>query len=154
MSKYIDAGQFRLLLKSRYDALTKQMEECAEKELWSIRHDKKVTLYDVEDTMNALDDFSAVDVQEVRRGQWIDKKYRWIKSISMWWSAAYKCSVCGEAGIKDWNYCPHCGASMVNEFEEPEINPCRGCADYDGQGGCISKGGCGARMVDNEAEED
>lgn len=47
-----------------------------------------------------------------RRGQWINKKYRWIKSISMWCSAAYECSVCGEAGIKDWRYCPNCGAKM------------------------------------------
>jgi len=47
-----------------------------------------------------------------RRGRWVNEKYRWIKSISMWWSAAYECSVCGEAGIKDWHYCPNCGARM------------------------------------------
>ena len=47
-----------------------------------------------------------------RQGKWVNEKYRWIKSISMWWSAAYECSVCGEAGIKDWHYCPNCGARM------------------------------------------
>jgi rubrerythrin len=47
-----------------------------------------------------------------RHGRWIHKKYRWIKSISMWWSAAYECSICGEAGLKDWSYCPNCGAKM------------------------------------------
>lgn len=31
----------------------------------------------------------------------------------------------------------------AEEFEEPEINPCRGCEDYDGYGGCKSNGGCG-----------
>lgn len=59
----------------------------------------------------------------------------------------YVCSVC--EGFSDFatNYCPHCGAKMeVDEWEEPEINPCRGCIDYDGKGGCKSNGGCGAEM--------
>lgn len=30
-----------------------------------------------------------------------------------------------------------------DDWEEPEINPCRGCDDYDGRGGCKSHGGCG-----------
>lgn len=34
---------------------------------------------------------------------------------------------------------------VTDDYEEPEINPCRGCEDYDGKGGCISKGGCGER---------
>jgi hypothetical protein len=34
-------------------------------------------------------------------------------------------------------------AARVDEWEEPEINPCRGCDDYDGRGGCKSAGGCG-----------
>ena len=60
-------------------------------------------------------------------------------------------------------YCPNCGAKMdreeENKYEEPEINPCRGCEDYDGKGGCKSQGGCGAKMdaptqksVDNALE--
>lgn len=36
--------------------------------------------------------------------------------------------------------------------EEPEINPCRGCEDYDGEGGCLSNGGCGAKMEEEEDE--
>lgn len=32
---------------------------------------------------------------------------------------------------------------MDKEWEEPEINPCRGCKDYNGRGGCLSNGGCG-----------
>ena len=31
------------------------------------------------------------------------------------------------------------------KWTEPEINPCRGCEDYDGQGACKSNGGCGER---------
>ena len=38
----------------------------------------------------------------------------------------------------------NCGAKMDDDWEEPEINPCRGCDDYDGRGGCKSHGGCGA----------
>lgn len=34
------------------------------------------------------------------------------------------------------------------EYEEPEINPCRGCEDYDSKGGCLSNGGCGERKDD------
>ena len=45
--------------------------------------------------------------------------------------------------------CFHCGCKSVmwddiyNEIDE-NINPCKGCGDYDG-GECISKGGCGSR---------
>ena len=74
-----------------------------------------------------------------RHGRWIDG---WI------------CSQCGEAyhtsGAEyGWNYCPNCGAKMDKDWEEPEINPCRGCRDYNGMGGCKSNGGCGR----NEVEE-
>lgn len=34
-------------------------------------------------------------------------------------------------------------AQTGGDWEEPEINPCRGCDDYDGRGGCKSAGGCG-----------
>lgn len=47
------------------------------------------------------------------RGKWTGgKKYRWVKSISMYWHEALECSVCGEAGIKEWKFCPNCGARM------------------------------------------
>ena len=36
------------------------------------------------------------------------------------------------------------------EYEEPEINPCRGCEDYDNKGGCLSNGGCGERRKADE----
>lgn len=72
---------------------------------------------------------------------------RWIETLFGW-----RCSVCGEE--QDYSvyfkHCPNCGAKMKGYFEEPEINPCRGCGDYDGKGGCISKGGCGAKMEDDE----
>lgn len=38
----------------------------------------------------------------------------------------------------------------LETYKEPEINPCRGCDDYDGYGGCKSEGGCG---IKREVEE-
>lgn len=45
-----------------------------------------------------------------------------------------------------------CDAIADDEWQEPEINPCRGCDDYDNQGGCQSNGGCGAKMDEVEDE--
>ena len=59
----------------------------------------------------------------------------------------YQCSECGSQyhiGY-EFNYCPECGAKMNKDWDEPEINPCRGCTDYDGHGGCKSNGGCATR---------
>ena len=41
----------------------------------------------------------------------------------------------------------------VYKWQEPEINPCRGCEDYDGNGGCKSSGGCAERSEENGKEE-
>lgn len=70
-----------------------------------------------------------------------------------------RCSLCGYLtndfrSMVDYsheltNYCPMCGARMDRHFEEPEINPCRGCGDYDSKGGCISNGGCGAKIEED-----
>jgi DNA-directed RNA polymerase subunit RPC12/RpoP len=70
----------------------------------------------------------------------------------------YQCSFCGEEWFlnegtpseNDMNYCPNCGAKMGDDWEEPEINPCRGCDDYDGRGGCTSHGGCGAERSEED----
>ena len=86
-----------------------------------------------------------------------ERRGRWTNGNEGIWNAVIlpKCSICGETfyemnvninGEYPYNYCPNCGARMDGHFKEPEINPCRGCEDYDGRGGCISKGGCGARM--------
>ena len=79
---------------------------------------------------------------EPKTGEWIDSGY------------GVECSLCGEwyphASIarNQLNFCPNCGADMRPQFEEPEINPCRGCEDYDGKGGCKTKGGCADRRGD------
>lgn len=89
-----------------------------------------------------------------------ERRGRWIEEYSANHFQA-KCSACGESTLYGitydlegnayyMNYCPNCGAKMDDNWEEPAINPCRGCEDYDGRGGCISKGGCEARMEGEE----
>ena len=77
-----------------------------------------------------------------RKGLWIDIKHTFMT----------KCSVCDWINNDDssYNFCPCCGTDMRPQFEEPEINPCRGCEDYDWKGGCKSKGGCADRRGEQE----
>lgn len=77
---------------------------------------------------------------EPKRGKWIAVEYND-------GTVHTECSVCGYGrGVPPVrNYCPNCGAKMDgDEWEEHKINPCLGCEDYDGRGGCKSHGGCGA----------
>lgn len=75
-----------------------------------------------------------------KRGKW-ETEVRTIRGHKI---AFFACSVCGRNADGEYPYCPNCGAKMDDDWEEPEINPCRGCGDYDGRGGCKSRGGCGA----------
>jgi len=59
---------------------------------------------------------------ERKKGKWINKKPRWIGSLSMTVQDAYECSNCGEAGVNWWKYCIYCGASMeIEEWRKPII---------------------------------
>lgn len=89
------------------------------------------------------------------------RKGKWIYGESEIGNDGYYCSVCGNFVpwkydeydidfIKEFLFCPKCGADMRPQFEEPEINPCRGCEDYDGKGGCKTKGGCAGLRGDSE----
>lgn len=68
--------------------------------------------YDATDLEEILNECPAADVAEVRHGRWITK------------GQDIFCSVCGEESAHTWcgaskfsNYCPNCGAKMVNEDE-------------------------------------
>ena len=52
---------------------------------------------------------------EQKKGKWINKKPRWIPSLSMTIHDAYECSKCGEPGIHWWKYCIYCGSPMELE---------------------------------------
>ena len=86
----------------------------------------------------------------------LPKHGKWILCGQVGWPN-WKCSVCYSEGRGDYIRCPWCGAVMdesnasnasnaLNALENAQdgqiITPCRGCSDYDGYGGCKSKGGC------------
>ena len=127
MSKYIDADKFwkRLISVSENDWVG----------------------FDTIDEI--LSEMPATDVAEVKHGRWEYVKKRLARGGYV---DASECSVCHKIIMPHLkpNYCPNCGTKMEEHFEEPEINPCRGCEDYDGKGGCISNGGCGAKMVNED----
>ena len=53
-----------------------------------------------------IDDFPSADVQEVRRGRWIQDSYGAMDDGEY---LITRCSYCGEANPVS-NYCPNCGA--------------------------------------------
>lgn len=58
---------------------------------------------------DAIQSLTAADVREVERGKWEDDGYGWVR-----------CSICRGAiavarGGNRFNYCPNCGARMVND---------------------------------------
>lgn len=102
----------------------------------------------------------ALQAQLPKRGEWVEENRRPR-------SSQFVCSECHRTAYdqqptrdKAWRkrcryaYCPNCGAKMNdsnasnalnaldNAQDGPIITPCRGCSDYDGYGGCKSKGGC------------
>lgn len=66
---------------------------------------------------------------EERYGEYVKVKHgRWKKIVHPW----YECSECGETAVVNlngkvvWNYCPNCGARMVDKVElttSAEIHP-------------------------------
>ena len=97
----------------------------------------------------------AADAIEALQAE-VPKHGKWILCGQVGWPN-WKCSVCYSEGRGDYIRCPWCGAVMdesnasnasnaLNALENaqdgPIITPCRGCSDYDGYGGCKSKGGC------------
>lgn len=93
---------------------------------------------------------------EPKRGEWI---YHPKDAIEMMFTLP-KCSICGHESSDALNYCPNCGAKMNesnasnalnaldNAQDGPIITPCLGCSDYDGYGGCKSKGGCARKKTE------
>ena len=93
MRKYIDADELKKSFSCEEDA-----EYCR----WTLAG-----------VIGEIDDIEAADVAEVRHGRWVDYSD----------AGYYECSVCGEAWTfidgtpkdNNANYCPRCGAKMVNE---------------------------------------
>lgn len=93
--------------------------------------------------MNAIDEMPTID--PVKHGRWVGTEFDgYADGYPVFYEWA--CSNCGcvfEDDEPTYNYCPNCGARMdADDWEEPKINPCLGCEDYDGRGGCRSHGAC------------
>ena len=63
-----------------------------------------------------IDEMPTIDAEPIRYGEWIGKPM--ICGYSR-----MRCSVCDNVFLDNkgkWNYCPHCGARMVNENENAD----------------------------------
>lgn len=69
----------------------------------------------VEEIFAAIQAAPAADVQEIRRGRWLPDE--WITDREGVLRLVVKCSICGGQvdGLVD--YCPNCGAAMIEEEE-------------------------------------
>lgn len=56
----------------------------------------------------AIKKLTSVIIPPVREGKW-----RFCGSDR--WNDAYECSVCGKMAMDNSNYCPNCGAKMLNK---------------------------------------
>ncbi|MBP3886940.1 MAG: hypothetical protein J6F30_04700 [Cellulosilyticum sp.] len=65
---------------------------------------------------------SIVLAQSEQKAKWINKRPRWIPSLSMTIQDAYECSNCGEPGVHWWKHCIYCGRPMeIEDWMKPII---------------------------------
>lgn len=76
--------------------------------------DKAVYNAAISDMCGMLTHFPAADVQEIRRGRWIEEDDAIVHGhcSSCGWNAIWQ-----ETDVFGMPYCPNCGALMVNEDE-------------------------------------
>ena len=101
MSKYIDAEElFKRLNTKKFPAEKTTM--------------RRVTYNGaISDACWEIARMPAADVAEVRHGRWL--------AYAEDFDGFARCSVCGKGETmfgEQWNYCPNCGASMMDEVEE------------------------------------
>ncbi len=96
MSKYIDADKL-------------------EKDGWSMHRVRQVSPTETVYETKKLTEFPAADVAEMRRGRWI---FETLDGTPGYRPTVMFCSKCGRVSIADYNYCPNCGANMINDDEE------------------------------------
>ncbi len=110
MRRLIDADAFIREIRKRY------CEDCARRK--GIKNGKMRFCYeiggvpcracDIEDVLDALDDYAPTVQPEPKRGKWIsldDFRGKYNEN-------GYKCSMCGEHSNYEENFCPNCGADM------------------------------------------
>ena len=146
----MESNYEQLVEALRCKALSKQCDSCKygyhlcpDSECNDACHVERI----IDDAADAIEALQAeVERLEPQHGEWI------LCGPVGW--PNWRCSVCHSEGRGDYIRCPWCGAvldesnasntlnALDNAQDGPIITPCRGCSDYDGYGGCKSKGGC------------
>ena len=86
--------------------------------------DEKAKRIKCEDTLNGLAgaiailfDLPSVKPQEPKTGHWLMTG----ESDVYYDLPSYECSKCGQTSLEEGDYCPNCGARMVEEQESEEV---------------------------------
>lgn len=59
--------------------------------------------------------YTAADVRPVVLGVWEKQDANFVCNDVGLYAAAYKCNRCGKLNIAETNFCPNCGADMMEE---------------------------------------
>ena len=68
----------------------------------------------VDDTLDYIDSEQAADVAPVRHGQWEARAIPRSDPDGDWIALEYHCSLCNRLEYRKENYCPNCGAKMLD----------------------------------------
>lgn len=105
MKDYISRAEITALFNCWHDVLNRKMEETIG--FPTTRYGYKICRTQLEDCMNAVENFPAADVRPAEYGTWI---YYVDETTGM---TRCKCSNCKTSyGCMDTPFCPNCGADM------------------------------------------
>jgi hypothetical protein len=97
MAKYIDKEKLLLFMAEKYCVTCTKI-------------DPMCTACLVDDMRFEIADAPTEDVVEVVHGRWIIGCYGYLDGTDA--RLDFKCSICGEESILNYNHCPECGAKM------------------------------------------
>ena len=70
-------------------------------------------VYDLTDLEEFLAGVPTLDVEPVKHGKWVETVFH----NGCTFDHDMVCSVCGHSGLPEYEYCPNCGAKMLDEGE-------------------------------------
>ncbi len=90
------------------NAEIRKMRDALAKNKRNMRH---LVYWVFDAVISVLEKASTVDAVEVVHGRW--DRVKFFANATL-----HHCSICGQAEIKTYNYCPNCGAKMDGGNEE------------------------------------
>ena len=95
------------------EALMRRIKEihCAECDSY---HGVRCRACWVDDTLDYIDSEPAADVAQVRHGLWEARAIPISDPDGDWIALEYHCSLCNRLEYRKENYCPNCGAKMLD----------------------------------------